>query len=103
LGDVARLLLRALDETIAGGVGRESSERAVSQELLCRIARGGAMPLFLVFSSGERTALGHPEPDDRPLSPGALWRTDFGARLPGGLIADVARTGVVGEASPDQI
>ena len=36
------------------------------------------------------------------MEPGSIWRTDFGARFAGGLKADVARTGVVGEASTEQ-
>ena len=63
----------------------------------------GATPLFLFFSGGERTVLGHPEAQHRPMAEGSIWRTDFGARLPGGFCGDVARTGVVGAASPEQV
>jgi Xaa-Pro aminopeptidase len=101
LAHCAQLLLDALDETIAklhGGC----TEQAYANELLGRIVRGGAMPIFLVFSSGARTTLGHPEPEDRPLEAGAVWRTDFGARLRGGMIGDVARTGVVGTPTAAQ-
>jgi Xaa-Pro aminopeptidase len=95
LARCAQLLLHALDGTIAelGGGGTEDE---YANELLGRIVRSGAMPIFLVFSSGARTTLGHPEPEDRPLEVGSIWRTDFGARLPGGMVGDVARTGVVG-------
>jgi Xaa-Pro aminopeptidase len=101
LAGIARSLLGALDSTIAA-LGADATELDYGRELVARVAATGAMPLFLVFSSGERTALGHPEPDGSPLRPGAIWRTDFGARRIGGLVGDVARTGVVGGASAEQ-
>jgi Xaa-Pro aminopeptidase len=36
------------------------------------------------------------------MQAGTLWRTDFAARFTDGLKADVARTGVVGEATVEQ-
>jgi Xaa-Pro aminopeptidase len=67
------------------------------------VSRIGGTPLFLFFGAGERTLLGHPEAERTALRDGALWRTDFGARLAGGICGDVARTGVVGAASAAQI
>jgi Xaa-Pro aminopeptidase len=101
LGSLARSLLDALAGTI-GALGAEGSELDYSAEMVKRITECGALPLFLFFASGERTVLGHPEPVRSPLREGAVWRTDFGARLAGGLSADVARTGVVGTASARQ-
>ena len=101
LGGLANSLLGALDDTISA-LGASASEHDYGAELVSRVARTGAMPLFLVFASGPRTALGHPEPESVPLQPGSIWRTDFGARVPGGLCGDVARTGVVGAPTAEQ-
>ena len=101
LGRLARALLAALEQTIAT-LGAAASEHEYAGELVSRVARSGALPLFLVFASGERTTLGHPEPQRSPLREGAIWRTDYGARLPGGICGDVARTGAVGSASAEQ-
>jgi Xaa-Pro aminopeptidase len=98
---LARALLSALDDTIAA-LGAGASEYEYGGELVSRVARTGALPLFMVFAAGPRTTLGHPEPGRSPLEPGTIWRTDFGARL-GGLGGDVARTGVVGSPSPEQV
>jgi Xaa-Pro aminopeptidase len=101
LGGLARDLLASLDATIAA-LGGHGSEAAYSGELFSRVSRTGATPIFQFFASGERTTLGHPDAEQVPMVEGSIWRTDFGARLPGGLCGDVARTGVVGEASAEQ-
>lgn len=101
LGALARSLLEALEATITT-LGASASEHEYGAELVSRVAHTGAMPLFLVFASGARTALGHPEPERVPLRQGSIWRTDFGARMPGGICGDVARTGVVGEPKAEQ-
>jgi Xaa-Pro aminopeptidase len=101
LSSLANSLLDALDATIASNSG-DVGEDVFAGELLARVARTGALPLFLVFAAGERTTLGHPEPRPTPLQAGSIWRADFGARLPGGILGDVARTGVVGSPDPDQ-
>ena len=101
LGELARGMLAGLDTTIAR-LGGARSEADYVGELLRQVAATGATPLFLFFAGGERTILGHPEPNRVPMPDGTIWRTDFGARLPGGICGDVARTGVVGEASAEQ-
>jgi Xaa-Pro aminopeptidase len=100
LGGLARDLLGALHGTL-DGLAPGASEADIGGELVGRVAATGAIPLFMVFSSGARTVLGHPEPLRTPLKPGTIWRTDFGARR-AGLGGDVARTGVVGAPSEAQ-
>lgn len=100
LGTLANELLRALGDTLAA-LGSGASEADYGGELVSRVARTGAIPLFMVFSSGPRTTLGHPEPELRPLVEGSIWRTDFGARR-AGIGGDVARTGVVGAPTEQQ-
>jgi Xaa-Pro aminopeptidase len=101
LGRLARTLLHALDQAICE-IGLPATENTLAGELVKSVAYAGALPLFLFLGGGERTILGHPEPGHDELRPGSIWRTDFGARLPGGICADVARTGVVGTPSPEQ-
>jgi Xaa-Pro aminopeptidase len=101
LGALARGLLASLDRTISA-LGAAASEGDYADELLGQVARTGALPIFLFFASGPRTALGHPEAERSPMREGSLWRTDFGGRLAGGICGDVARTGVVGGASEEQ-
>jgi Xaa-Pro aminopeptidase len=100
LGALAGDLLSALHGTL-DALGPGSSEAEIGGELVSRVARTGAIPLFMVFSSGPRTTLGHPEPLRTALRAGAIWRTDFGARRDG-LGGDVARTGIVGSPSDEQ-
>lgn len=100
LGALAGDLLSALHGTL-GALEPGASEADIGGELVSRVARTGAIPLFMVFSSGPRTTLGHPEPLRTPLDAGAIWRTDFGARRDG-LGGDVARVGVVGAPTDEQ-
>lgn len=101
LGQLARDLLSSLDATVEA-LGRDASEADCASELFSRVSAIGGTPMFVFFAAGERTLLGHPEAERTALRDGALWRTDFGARLPGGICGDVARTGVVGGASAVQ-
>ncbi len=78
------------------------TERQASSAIYLNLMESGGMPLFMVFASGERTLQGHPESLAAPMRPGTIWRIDYGARFEGGINSDLARTGVVGEASPEQ-
>ena len=66
------------------------------------MAAAGGVPTFLVFATGERTLQAHPEAASAPFEPGSLWRIDVGARFDNVINSDLARTGVVGEPSPEQ-
>jgi Xaa-Pro aminopeptidase len=101
LGRLACDLLSALDATL-DALDLDSSEARCASELFSRVSAIGGTPMFVFFAAGERTLLGHPEAERTALREGALWRTDFGTRLPGGICGDVARTGVVGAASAIQ-
>jgi Xaa-Pro aminopeptidase len=101
LTTLAHSLHRALKDTI-DALGASANEHQYGTELVARVAQTGALPLFLVFAAGERTMHAHPEPLSTPFRPGSIWRTDFGARLPGGWVGDIARTGVVGPPASEQ-
>src|SRR5258708_39543289 len=63
---------------------------------------GGGKPIFRVFAPGERSLQAPPESTDTAREAGTLWRIDYGARFDGGIVSDLARTGVVGHASAEQ-
>jgi Xaa-Pro aminopeptidase len=58
--------------------------------------------MFTFLASGERALGAHEEPADRAFQPGEIWRVDLGARFFERINSDLARTGVVGEASERQ-
>jgi Xaa-Pro aminopeptidase len=97
----ARATLAAAEET-AAELRAGASERDFSTTVFLKLMQKGGAPLFLVFASGERTMQAHPESTERPLEPGQLWRIDFGARFNEVVNSDLARTGVVGQPSPEQ-
>jgi Xaa-Pro aminopeptidase len=75
------------------------------QELAVIVARtlveGGAMPRFVVVTSGPRAALADALATGRQLAPGDLVRFDVGGILDG-YWSDIGRTAVVGEPSGTQ-
>ncbi len=101
LEEAARATLAAAEET-AAELRAGAAERDFSTTVFLKLMQKGGAPLFLVFASAERTMQAHPESTDRPLEPGQLWRIDFGARFHEVINSDLARTGVVGEASDEQ-
>ncbi len=78
------------------------TERQVSSRIYLNLMEAGGMPLFMVFASGARTLQAHPESLATPLKRGTIWRIDYGARFEGGINSDLARSGVVGQASTEQ-
>ena len=101
LKDGAQKTLTAVDQAIEGAAAGDL-ERSVSNRIHLNLLASGGDPTFLVFSSGRNTMYGHPEPEDRPLESGTIWRVDLGARWSFGFYSDVARTGIVGEPSSNQ-
>jgi len=101
LEEAAKSSLAAIEDTIKT-LPKGATERDVSSAIYLRLMQSGGKPLFMVFASGERTLQAHPESTDTPMPRGILWRIDYGARFDGGINSDLARTGVVGAASPEQ-
>ncbi|MCP9486033.1 MAG: M24 family metallopeptidase [Gaiellaceae bacterium MAG52_C11] len=86
----------------AAAATTETTEVAFCGDVYARLAAAGGVPTFLVFASGERTLQAHAEAVDAPFEPGAIWRIDVGARFDNVINSDIARTGVVGEPTPEQ-
>jgi Xaa-Pro dipeptidase len=101
LESAAQATLASAEET-AAELPAGSTERDFSTMVFLKLMQKGGTPLFQVFATGERTMQAHPEPTDRRLEAGVLWRIDFGARFHQVVNSDLARTGVVGEPSAEQ-
>jgi Xaa-Pro dipeptidase len=97
----ARASLTAIEDGLKG-LQPGCTERDASSAIYLRLMQLGGKPLFMVFASGERTLQAHPESTATPMPRGIIWRIDYGARFDGGINSDLARTGVVGEASAEQ-
>jgi Xaa-Pro aminopeptidase len=92
----------ALEVVVATGLeGR--SERAVAWQIADELERRGAEGLAFasIVAAGERAALAHAIPSERPIKPGELVVIDTGARV-GGYCSDITRTFAVGAASDEQ-
>lgn len=78
------------------------SERAIAARMQYELLRRGADEIaFCVFGSGPRTGRFHGHATDAPVTDGALIVTDFGGRKDG-YYSDLARTAVMGKATPQQ-
>ena len=80
------------------------SERLISAALEGELRREGSDPLPFdpIVAAGERSALPHATPSDRPLARGDLLLLDFGARVDG-YCSDITRTCVRGRPEPWQV
>jgi Xaa-Pro aminopeptidase len=77
-------------------------ERALVGRLAENMLTAGAdAPSFLYLAVGPNTGYAHPSPTDYAAQPGDLVKTDCGAFF-SGYQSDIARTAVIGKASPEQ-
>jgi Xaa-Pro dipeptidase len=97
----AKATLAAAEDT-AAELRAGATERDFSTSAFLKLMQKGGVPLFLIFASGAKTMQAHPESSDEPMRAGTLWRIDFGARFDAVINSDLARTGVVGDPSPEQ-
>lgn len=98
---VARATAEAID--VAFRAARPGdSERSIAARMQSELlARGADMIAFPVFGAGERTGHFHGLASDEPVEPGMVVKTDFAGMLDG-YYSDIARTAVMGKASPRQ-
>jgi Xaa-Pro aminopeptidase len=97
----AQSTLDAVEGAIAAAAAGVS-ELDLCADIAGRMMKRGGIFSFMVFGSGRRALGAHVEAIDTPLDAGALWRIDLGARFFDTINSDLARTGVVGDARPDQ-
>lgn len=103
-GEIARM--KAATELAEAGIRAIASQARVGSsewDLAALVGqammRGGAVPRFVVVTSGRRSALADAYPTDRRIEPGDLVRIDIGCSIDG-YWTDIARTMVVGDPSP---
>lgn len=101
LAAAGRATQAAIDSAVAAA-GPRTTELDMSSAIVAAVSHAGGTPVFCFFGSRRRALQGHPEATTAVLERGAIWRTDVGGRFGGGLMSDVARTGVVGDPSPEQ-
>lgn len=78
------------------------TERAIATRMRCELLENGMDLIgFFIFGSGDRTGRWHTLPIDKPIEDGTLIKVDLGGYLDG-YISDIARTVVMGKASPAQ-
>jgi Xaa-Pro aminopeptidase len=77
------------------------SEKALLNSMLAAAVQRGGLPSGPVLSSGIKTSHAHAEADAKPLEVGDLVRVDF-CGFYEGYWYDLARTAVVGRATPEQ-
>ncbi|OFV83162.1 MAG: hypothetical protein A2W26_07670 [Acidobacteria bacterium RBG_16_64_8] len=101
LEEAATVTDRAIWDTFtsaAPGVTELVISAGLQQRLL---VKGAESVAFCVLGSGDRTRMAHPLPGSRVLKIGDILRTDFGGSFRG-YYSDLARTAVVGHATPHQ-
>ncbi len=93
---LADLVLESVIPQITVGV--TEAEFAARLEYELRSAGSGSLPFEPIVAFGERTALPHAQPTDRPLAAGDLVLLDFGASIDG-YCSDMTRVFTVGPAA----
>lgn len=94
--DLADLVLEAFLGEIRPGT--TEARLAARLEYRLREAGSGPLPFVPIVAFGERSALPHATPSDRPLAPGDLVLLDFGARVDG-YCSDMTRVFSMGVAT----
>lgn len=77
------------------------SEKKVAGDLSGRVANAGAVSQWITLAAGANTAINHPYPGSKRLTPGEILRVDVGGAFHG-YQSDVARTAVIGAANREQ-
>ncbi|MBV7339581.1 Xaa-Pro peptidase family protein, partial [Chloroflexi bacterium TSY] len=100
LTDIARQTEQViLDSFLEARPG--DTEKGVADRISLRVFGAGAVSRWLVLAAGSNTAINHPYPGPKALTPGEILRTDVGGNFTG-YQSDVARTAAIGRASDEQ-
>jgi len=94
--DLADLVLEMMHPHIRVGVTERELSARLEYQLRC--AGSGPLPFESIVAFGERTALPHAKPTDRPLAVGELVLLDFGATVDG-YCSDMTRVFTAGRAA----
>lgn len=77
------------------------TEKAVADEIRCRLLRAGATDTWLTLSAGQNTSVNHHLPSSKRLEPGELVHVDCGGVF-AGYYSDLSRMAAVGLPSAEQ-
>ncbi len=98
---VNRLTTDAIDSAFRAARPGDT-EREIAARMQYEFLKGGGEQITApLLSAGGRTGLWHPMPGDQRVVEGMVIATDFGGKLDG-YYSDIARTAVMGRASPRQ-
>ncbi len=91
-----RAILAVFQTTSPGG-----SEKKMADDLCGRVLNAGATSQWITLAVGANTAINHPYPSSKRLTPGEILRVDVGGAFQG-YQSDVARTAAIGTANREQ-
>ena len=77
------------------------SEKAMADDLSARVLNAGATSQWITLAVGANTAVNHPFPSSKRLTPGEILRVDVGGTFQG-YQSDVARTAAIATVNPEQ-
>lgn len=77
------------------------SEKVVADDLSGRVLQAGSTRQWITLAVGTNTAVNHPFPSAKPLTPGEILRVDVGGTFRG-YQSDVARTAAIATVTPEQ-
>jgi Xaa-Pro aminopeptidase len=97
----ARITCEAIDAAFREARPGETERRIAARMQYEMLARGIDMINAPLLAAGPRTGLWHALPGDHPVEPGMLIKTDSGGYIDG-YYSDIARTVVMGRATPRQ-
>lgn len=97
LARAARIAERAIHDSLAE-LRPGHTEWRLAGMIAARMTEAGAIPGFIVATSGPRSALADAYPANRPITRGDLIRLDIGCSVDG-YWADTARTAIMGPTS----
>ncbi len=77
------------------------SEKVMADDLSGRVLHAGATSQWITLAVGANTAVNHPFPSAKSLTPGEILRVDVGGTFQG-YQSDVARTSAIGTVTSEQ-
>ena len=77
------------------------SEKAMADDLSACVLNAGATSQWITLAVGANTAVNHPFPSSKRLTPGEILRVDVGGTFQG-YQSDVARTAAIATVNPEQ-
>ena len=100
MSEAARLTEQAILDTFQAARPGDT-EKEMADGLSTRVLNAGATSQWITLATGANTAINHPYPGSKRLTPGEILRVDVGGTFKG-YQSDVARTAAIGAAREEQ-